>query len=97
VKNTCAFEFSTRLGLLPTNDAGRVAHHLATVGLPTHVSDVPALRTDADALMNLIAQDKKVKRGKLTFILSRGIGQAFVANDVDPAQVRAFLAEKLRA
>ena len=56
---------------------------------------MPALRTDADALMNLIGQDKKVKRGKLNFILARGIGQAFVARDIDPAQVRAFLAEKL--
>jgi len=91
----CAFEFSTRLGLMPTNDAGRVAHHLAAAGLPTRPSDVPALRTDPDRLMTLIAQDKKVARGKLTFILARGIGQAFVERDVDPAQVRAFLAEKL--
>ena len=91
----CAFEFSTRLGLLPGNDAGRVAHHLAAVGLPTHIRDVPGLNVTADRLMDLIAQDKKVKRGKLTFILSRGIGQAFIANDVDPAQVRAFLAETL--
>ena len=45
--------------------------------------------------MNLIAQDKKVKRGKLTFILVRGIGQAFVARDVDPAQVRDFIEQKL--
>ncbi len=91
----CAFEFSTRLGLLSTNDAGRVAHHLAAVGLPTSIRDVPAVKTNADALMELIAQDKKVKRGKLTFILVRGIGQAFVAPDVDPAQVRDFLAQKL--
>ena len=91
----CAFEFSTRLGLMSTNDAGRVAHHLAAAGLPTHLGDVPALRTDADALMSLIAQDKKVQRGKLTFILVRGIGQAFVARDVDSAQVRTFLAQKL--
>ena len=91
----CAFEFSTRLGLLPGNDAGRVAHHLAAVGLPTHIKDVPGLYVTADALMDLIAQDKKVKRGKLTFILVRGIGQAFVANDIDPAQVRAFLSEKV--
>jgi 3-dehydroquinate synthase len=91
----CAFEFSARLGLLPGNDAGRVAHHLAAVGLPTHISDVAGLNVTADRLMDLIAQDKKVKRGKLTFILCRGIGQAFVANDVDPAQVRAFLVEKL--
>ncbi len=48
-----------------------------------------------DALMDLIAQDKKVKRGKLTFILVRGIGQAFVENDVSAAEVRAFLADKL--
>jgi 3-dehydroquinate synthase len=91
----CAFEFSTRLGLLPGNDAGRVAQHLAAVGLPTHIRDVPGLSVTADRLMELIAQDKKVKRGKLTFILCRGIGQAFVANDVDPAQVHAFITDKL--
>ena len=91
----CAFEFSTRLGLLPSNEAGRVAHHLAAVGLPTHLRDVPALPANADALMELIAQDKKVKRGKLTFILVRGIGNAFVAPDIDPAQVHAFLEQKL--
>src|SRR4051794_7651231 len=91
----CAFEFSTRLGLMSTNDAGRVAHHLAAAGLPTRLSDVPELRTDADALMNLIGQDKKVSRGKLNFILVRGIGEAFVARDIDPAQVRGFLQETL--
>jgi 3-dehydroquinate synthase len=91
----CAFEFSARLGLLPQADAERAMRHLSAVGLPTQIRDVPALRTDPDALMALIGQDKKVRRGKLTFILARGIGQAFVASDVDAAQVRAFLAEKL--
>ncbi len=91
----CAFEFSAKLGLLPPADAERAVRHLAAVGLPTHIQDVPAVQTNADALMALIAQDKKVRRGKLTFILVRGIGQAFVAPDIDPAEVRAFLAEKL--
>jgi 3-dehydroquinate synthetase len=45
--------------------------------------------------MDLIAQDKKVSRGKLTFILARGIGNAFVATDVEADEVRAYLAEKL--
>jgi 3-dehydroquinate synthetase len=81
--------------LLPQADAERAVRHLAAVGLPTHIKDVPAVQTNADALMALIAQDKKVRRGKLTFILLRGIGQAFVAPDVDPAEVRTFLAEKL--
>ena len=81
-----AFEFSARRGLLPPADAERVDAHLAAVGLPTHVSDDRRRQLpDVDRLMDLIAQDKKVKRGQLTFILARGIGQAFVAPDVDAA------------
>jgi len=90
-----AFEFSARRGLIGEADAARARAHLAAVGLPTDVSQVPGGVPGVDALMNLIAQDKKVKRGSLTFILVRGIGQAFVENNVDPAEVRAFLAEKL--
>jgi 3-dehydroquinate synthetase len=90
-----AFEFSARRSLLPKAEADRVTAHLAAVGLPTHLKNiaggVPALET----LMQLIAQDKKVKRGKLTFVLARGIGAAFVAGDVDAAEVESFLAEKL--
>ena len=89
-----AFAFSARRGLLPQVEADRVARHLAAVGLPTHLSSIAEL-PDADRLMDLIAQDKKVQRGALTFILVRGIGQAFVASDVDAAEVRAFLVEKL--
>ena len=92
---TLAFQFSARLGLLPHADSERVERHLAGVGLPTHLSDVPGGCPDADALMDLMAQDKKVKRGRLTFILARGIGAAFIAPDVDPADVRSFLVEKL--
>ena len=87
--------FSAKKGLLPPAEAERAVHHLAATGLPTHLKDVSGDVPDADRLMDLISQDKKVKRGKLAFILMRGIGQAFVAPDVDPAEVRAFLAEKL--
>jgi len=90
-----AFEFSARKGLIGVSDAARVRTHLAEVGLPTHLKGVRGGVPGVDALMDLIGQDKKVKRGKLTFILVRGIGQAFVANDVDPAEVRAFLTDKL--
>ena len=84
----CAFEFSTRLGLLPGNEAGRVARSpCGGRAADPHPRDA-RVQTNADALMELIAQDKKVKRGKLTFILVRGIGEAFVAPDVDPAEVR---------
>ena len=90
-----AFAFSAKRGLLPRSQAERVERHLAAVGLPIHLSSIPGGLPDADRLMELIAQDKKVKRGKLTFILARGIGESFIAPDVDAAEVHAFLLEKL--
>jgi 3-dehydroquinate synthase len=90
-----AFEFSVKRGLIPADAAARVARHFKASGLPVRVTDVFNAPPDVDRLMSLIAQDKKVKRGKLTFILLRGIGNAFVENDVDPAEVRAFLTEQL--
>jgi len=90
-----AFEFSARRGLLPMADVERAIGHLAAVGLPTHVKDVAGGAPRLNTLMNLITQDKKVKRGKLTFILVRGIGKAFIAPDVDAGEVESFLAEKL--
>jgi len=50
---------------------------------------------DADRLMELMSQDKKVRRGKLTLVLLRDIGAAYISRDVDPAPLRAFLVEKL--
>jgi 3-dehydroquinate synthase len=90
-----AFRFSARLGLCPADDAARMAAHLKTVGLPTELADIPGGVGDADNLMTAIGQDKKVSRGKLTFILARGIGQSFIAKDVDPAAVREFLSDEL--
>ncbi len=90
-----AFDFSARKGLIAAAEAERTRAHLAAVGLPTQIRDIPGGAPGLDELMDLIAQDKKVKRGTLTFILVRGIGRAFVENNVDPGEVRAFLADKL--
>ena len=90
-----AFEFSARKGLIGATEVQRTRAHLAAVGLPTHLKDVRGGVPGLDELMDLIAQDKKVKRGKLTFILVRGIGAAFVENDVSAVEVRAFLADQL--
>ena len=91
-----AFEFSARRqGLVSKADAARAARHLAEVGLPTRIQDVPGTPPSVDQVMDLIAQDKKVRRGMLTFILVRGIGGAFVEPGVDAREVRTFLSEKL--
>jgi 3-dehydroquinate synthase len=90
-----AFGFSARLGLIAAAEAERAVRHLAEVGLPTRPEDIPGGLPSIDRLMDLIAQDKKVKRGMLTFILVRGVGAAFVETGVDQQDVRAFLSEKL--
>ena len=90
-----AFRFSESEGLCPPGTAARVATHLSAVGLPTRLADIPGDKADADTLLRLMGQDKKVRDGKLTFILVRDIGQAFVARDVDPAKVRAFLEREI--
>ncbi len=91
-----AFAFSARCGLCPQADVDRVVRHLAAVGLPTRIADIPGERPGTELLLDLIAQDKKVRRGRLTFILARGIGQSFIAPDVDVADVREFLTDQLR-
>jgi 3-dehydroquinate synthase len=92
-----AFEFSAQQGLLAPAQAARVTRHLARAGLPVSLAEFPGGSPGSDRLMELMAQDKKVKRGRLTFILLRDIGKAYIAPDVDAAQVRAFLAEKLES
>lgn len=89
-----AHQFSARLNLASPDDAARVEAHLKAVGLPTAMSDIEGELPPTDILMDAIAQDKKVKGGKLTFILTRGIGQSFVADDVPSSEVFSFLEEK---
>jgi 3-dehydroquinate synthase len=86
-----AFRFSARLGLCAPADAERVEAHLKEVGLPSRLQDVPGGYGSVGALLDGMAQDKKVKAGSLTFILARGIGQSFVARGVEVEKVSAFL------
>jgi shikimate kinase/3-dehydroquinate synthase len=91
-----AFRFSARLGLCSGQEAGRVANHLAMAGLPTRLQEVPGGSGDAEAMLDAMAQDKKVRDGALTFILARGIGQSFIAPGIARDDVRAFLQDELR-
>jgi 3-dehydroquinate synthase len=94
-----AAQLSAELGLIAELDAARIQRHLVAVGLPTHLQDIAGFKqeglADADALMALMAQDKKVKRGRLTFILLQAIGEAVIRSDIEPNLVREFLARKL--
>ncbi len=90
-----AFRFSRQLGLCSGQDAGRVEAHLKAVGLPTRIGDVPGLEADAETILAAMRQDKKVERGRLTFILVNGIGESFIAREVEEASVLAFLKQDL--
>ncbi|MFY8031791.1 MAG: 3-dehydroquinate synthase family protein, partial [Devosia sp.] len=86
-----AHGFSAQLGLAPSQDTGRIAAHLQAAGLPTRIADIPGELPPTSVLMDAIAQDKKVVRGALTFILTRGIGQAFIEKNVQPDVVRDYI------
>ncbi len=86
-----AHRFSSQLNLCGPEAAERVIRHFRTVGLPTTMTDIPGDLPPAEKLLENIAQDKKVTRGALNFILTKGIGQSFVASDVPASQVLSFL------
>ena len=87
-------------GWVPPYDA-TVVTRLRAAGLPTKLIDIPDIKGErltyrlasTETLMEAIAQDKKVVRGALTFILTRGIGKAFIEKNVDAERVAAFLDE----
>lgn len=91
-----AHQFSAKRGISSSQDGVRVARHLQLAGLPTTLSEVPGELPETEILMDAIAQDKKVSRGALTFILTRGIGQSFIEKNVAPDEVFEFL-EEMRA
>ena len=91
-----AFDLSVKLGLCPGQDATRACRHMAQVGLPVAPADIEGAAELADelapeALIHHMAQDKKVKDGKLTFILAHRIGDAFITQDVPIDAVDAVL------
>jgi shikimate kinase/3-dehydroquinate synthase len=90
-----AFRLSEDLRLCPHGRAERVAAHFKAVGLPTTIRDIPMANANADELLRLMGQDKKVRGGKLAFILARDIGDAFVSRDVSPDTVKAFLTREI--
>jgi shikimate kinase/3-dehydroquinate synthase len=86
-----AFRLSVALGLCSGQDAARVTAHLSALRMPTGLGDVPGGAGSPEALLNAMAQDKKVSAGELTFILARGIGDSFIARNIPAETVIRFL------
>jgi 3-dehydroquinate synthase len=91
-----AFDLSARLGLAPQEDASRLAQHLKAAGMPVHPPAVSGLVWDAKKLLAHMTLDKKVKDGRITFVLAKGIGQAFLSREVPEEAVRQLMHDCVR-
>jgi 3-dehydroquinate synthase len=89
-----AARYSARIGLMSGQDAERVAAHIGGAGLPASLAAL-GLTCDGARLKAHMLHDKKMDAGTLPFLLMRGIGQTFLAKDVDLADVAAFLDAEL--
>lgn len=88
-----AFDFAARMDLAAQEAAGRVRRHLDEIGLPTQLSAIGLAGISADLLIAQMSKDKKVRDGRITLILPRRIGEAFVMKDAPLDELRDFLAE----
>jgi 3-dehydroquinate synthase len=90
-----AFDLSARLGFCSADTAARVRRHFAAMGLPADIGQRLGGRLSPKQLLEPMQKDKKVKDGRLTLILVRGIGDPFIAEDVAPSLLEEFLADAL--
>ena len=87
-----AFQYSSRLGKCDPEEVLKVEAVVAAAGLPTRLDQAGSFT--ADALIARMAGDKKAEAGRLTLVLARAIGDAFVEKTVDTADLRAFLKDR---
>nr|WP_027289497.1 3-dehydroquinate synthase [Rhodovibrio salinarum] len=92
-----ASDLSTELGLMAREEAVRVRNHLAAVGLPTGLDHLPRQNWNVKRLLDHMSRDKKVQDGRVTFVLMKGIGGAYLEPDVAPEAVEALLTQALAA
>ncbi|MFZ1989775.1 MAG: 3-dehydroquinate synthase [Alphaproteobacteria bacterium] len=92
-----AAKFSAELGLMPQLEVARIEHHLKETGLPARLTDRGINRKfGPETILAHMRHDKKVRGGKITLILLKAIGEAFIARDIDDARLLAFLHTELK-
>lgn len=91
-----AFDLSVRMGICQREDLERLEEHLIEIGLPTRASQIqPTITTTVDELLDIMGRDKKVEKGKMRFILTNGIGDAYIEDNVQEKLVRAVIEDSL--
>jgi 3-dehydroquinate synthase len=92
---TLAFRLSEQLEQTPAGTAGRVEKHFKTVGLPTEIGEIPGGQPTVPEILTLMAQDKKVASGRMTLVLAKDIGKAFLTRDISRDDLEDFLSVEM--
>ena len=90
-----AFDLSAKMKLTSQEDPIRIKKHFSEMGLMNSITDISGVLPNADRLVELMFQDKKVVNGKLNLILTKGIGKAFIARDIDPTLIKSVINDSL--
>ena len=91
-----AFELSAKLDLCLVSDVKRIQTHFKLIGMPFRLSQLLDKNCEPDNLIKFMKNDKKNKDGKLTLILARGIGKAFVTNEINYSDVKPIISSSLK-
>jgi 3-dehydroquinate synthase len=90
-----AFDLSIRMALCPSEDIIRIRRHFAAMGLGTDLGHIQGVTWQAENLMAHMARDKKVRDGRMTFVLAEGIGKAILSQDVRKEDLVATLQDSV--
>jgi len=83
-----AARISEKLGFINQDPVERLRELLKTVGLPVKMEKV-----DEDKLWDVLYRDKKVRAGRLIFVLPRDIGDVFLTSEVPPGVIKEVFRE----
>ena len=86
-----AYDLATKMQICSGQDRGRVHAHIAASGLGTRLGDSPAAHADTAELIDIMRRDKKVRDGRMRFVLPRAIGDSYVSDEVQEEVLAAVL------
>jgi 3-dehydroquinate synthase len=82
-----ASQIALKLSICSERTCDRITSLLSALGLPTDVRTMRLIsgfqKSDITRLWNIMEYDKKVRGGKVHFVLPRRIGQVIITNQVD--------------
>ena len=77
-----AYQLAGEMGLCTGQDGGRASAHIAASGLSVRLGEIAAHTATTASLIDIMRRDKKVRNGRMRFVLPRAIGDSFVCDEV---------------